>query len=49
MNKFNSRQGSLYDDVELRSKWKSAFYLIFALRRIFFVEIAFGGKDLPGI
>jgi len=49
MNKFNSRQGSLYDDIELRTKWTAAFYLCYALRRIFFVDIAFNLKELPGI
>lgn len=48
-NKFNSRQGSLFDDIELRTKWKSAYYLVYVVRRILFIEIAFGLKDWPGI
>ena len=49
MNKFNSRSGSLFDDIELRTKWTAAFYLFYALRRIFFVDIAFNLKEWPGI
>tara|TARA_B110000285_G_scaffold208433_1_gene248635 strand:- start:252 stop:812 length:561 start_codon:yes stop_codon:yes gene_type:complete len=39
--KFINRYGSLFEDVELRSKWSAAFYLVFIFRRIIFVYLIF--------
>jgi len=39
--KFINRSGSLFEDVELRSKWSAAFYLVFIFRRIIYVYLIF--------
>lgn len=48
-HKFNSRYGSLYEGVELRSKWSAAFYLVFMLRRILMVVLAFEAPEYDAI
>ena len=40
--KFQNSFGMLGSDLDLRSKWKAAFYFVFCLRRIFFCFIIFG-------
>ena len=49
MNKFRNRNGNLFEDIDLRSKWQAAFYLVFIVRRIIFVSIVFFVSTLSAI
>ena len=49
MSKFSSSFGTLYEDIDLRTKWKTAFYLVYCLRRIFYVYIIFFKAHISGI
>ena len=44
-----TRYGSLFEDVDLRTRWQAAFYFIFVMRRIIFVTICFKMTSLSGI
>ena len=48
-HKFTSRYGSLFEGIDIRNKWSAAFYLIFMLRRILIVIIAFEGPEFDAI
>ena len=48
-HKFSSGYGSLFEGVDLRTKWSAAFYLIFMLRRILMVIIAFEAPQYDAI
>tara|TARA_B110000285_G_C14536058_1_gene342867 strand:+ start:28 stop:237 length:210 start_codon:yes stop_codon:yes gene_type:complete len=48
-HKFTSRYGSLFEGIEIRNKWSAAFYLIFMLRRILLVVIAFEAPEFDVI
>jgi hypothetical protein len=48
-NKFKDRYGSLFEDLELRSKWSAGFYLVYCLRRIVFCLVIFGMKEFSGL
>ena len=41
MFKFNERFGSLFEGVDLRTKWNASFYLIFCTRRVICVMLFF--------
>ena len=47
--KFQNRDGSLFEDIELRKKWTSAFYVFFIARRIILVSIVFSMETLGAI
>ena len=44
---FQSRFGSLFEDIKTKSKWTMVYYLLFILRRITYCCIAFGLYDFP--
>jgi hypothetical protein len=47
--KFLNSSGNLYEDIDLRTKWAAAFYLMFIIRRIVFVSIVFSIEQLSAI
>ena len=48
-SKFKSSIGSTFEDIDIRSKWKTAFYLVYSLRRIAYVYIIFYVAHISGI
>ena len=48
-HKFNTRYGSLFEDVDLRTKWQAAFYFVYCLRRIVFILVVFTMGHISGI
>jgi hypothetical protein len=49
MAKFQNSDGTLFEDIDLRNRWKAAFYLFFIFRRIVFVSIVFSMESLGAI
>ena len=49
MAKFQNSDGTLFEDIDLRNRWKAAFYLFFIFRRIIFVTIVFSMETLGAI
>ena len=46
--KFSVHHGFLFDTIKLENNISAAFWLMYVLRRIFFVSIAFGMKEHTG-
>ena len=44
--KFNRKWGALYEGIKTKSKITIAFYLIFYLRRLFFVMLVFTNPEI---
>ena len=49
MTEIYQTYGSLQQDVDNISRWRTAFYLVYCIRRIVFVYIIFFVNELPGM